>query len=49
MSVWSDTKSKDMDNIPLSPVVPNHKSRNSSGIRIDRAFDVSREDAADQV
>lgn len=49
MSVWSDTKSKDMDSIPLSPAVPNHKSRNSSGIRIDRDFDVSRVDAADQV
>ena len=49
MSVWSDTKSKDMDSIPLGPKVPNHKSRNSSGIRIDRDFDISCHDAADQV
>ncbi|USP78161.1 hypothetical protein yc1106_05435 [Curvularia clavata] len=49
MSVWSDTKSKDMDGIPLNSSEPNHKSRNSIGIRIDRNFDVSRGDAADQV
>lgn len=49
MSVWSDTKSKDIESIPLSPGVPAHKSMNSNEIRVDRDFNVSRHDAANRV
>ncbi|EMD90553.1 hypothetical protein COCC4DRAFT_56759 [Bipolaris maydis ATCC 48331] len=49
MSVWSDTKSKDVESIPLTPTVPVHKSMNSNEIRVDRDFNVSCHDAASRV
>ena len=49
MSTWSDTKSRDIESMSAIPTVPMHKSMNSNEIRVNRNFNVSRQDTADHV